>query len=315
MPCYTPIMAWYGERTEKGKRKLTFDRTKATGVGIEISCGKCIGCRLERSRQWAVRCMHEASMHMHNCFITLTYDGENLPKDEGLVKDDFQKFIKRLRQFCNRRANGHVKIKYFGCGEYGDANGRPHYHALIFGYDFSHDRKEHSEVRSQEGFLQWKSPSLEKLWGKGITAIGTLTFESAAYVARYCVKKIYGEKAEEHYNGKEPEFALMSKKTPIGYEWLERYKSDVEKNHTVAIRGRKVIIPRYYKKFLEKDDEEKYNEVKKTLQGEVKYKYPAYLRLAEFPVTKEDCEEERQKVKMECKKSQLKTLRRRLETP
>jgi len=120
-----------------------------------LPCGRCIGCRLERSRQWAVRMMHEASLHQDNCFITLTYDNEHLPKNASLVKRDFQLFMKRLR-----KAYPAVRIRFFHCGEYGEQYGRPHYHAILFGFDFPD--KYFLGKRNQ--FPVWRSASLERLW-------------------------------------------------------------------------------------------------------------------------------------------------------
>ena len=151
-----------------------------------VPCGQCIGCRLERSRQWAIRCVHEASLHTDNCFITLTYSPDCLPSDGSLNHDDFQKFFKRLRKHIAPK-----KIRYYMCGEYGEdlqqpsKLGRPHFHACLFGLDF--DDKQLYIVR--DDVKLYTSATLEKIWGKGFVTIGDVTFESAAYVARYIAKK------------------------------------------------------------------------------------------------------------------------------
>jgi len=92
MACFHPLQAYQLDTGE-----IQF-HDSGRGHPLELPCGQCIGCRLERSRQWAIRCVHEASMHENNCFITLTYAPEYLPPDGGLIKSDFQKFIKRLRK-------------------------------------------------------------------------------------------------------------------------------------------------------------------------------------------------------------------------
>lgn len=91
--------------------------------GLEVPCGKCINCRVSRSREWTIRLMNELQYYKTSLFVTLTYDDEHLPSDNGLHISDLQKYFKRLRRdldYSNR------KIKYFACGEYGDQFGRPH---------------------------------------------------------------------------------------------------------------------------------------------------------------------------------------------
>ena len=141
MPCYHPLTAYYGcQVNESGKRSLVFSLDKAwVDVPLQVPCGRCIGCRLDRSLSWAVRCIHESSLYDENCFITLTFDNEHLPKaclkcrtvDGSLCVCQFQNFMKRFRQFVSPRV-----IRFFHCGEYGVKFSRPHHHACIFNYDF-----------------------------------------------------------------------------------------------------------------------------------------------------------------------------------
>lgn len=101
MPCYHPIQGWKSRfPNQKGKRPIVFKQNSYADLDspVTLACGRCIGCRLEYSRQWAVRCVHEASLYDDNCFITLTYDNENLPEGGTLVKKHFQDFMKRLRK-------------------------------------------------------------------------------------------------------------------------------------------------------------------------------------------------------------------------
>lgn len=174
-------MAW---RSTQNNGKIVFYDIDHIGKAFSLSlpCGQCIGCRLEYSRQWAIRCMHESTLHDQSCFITLTYSDDNLPEHGTLILRDFQLFMKRLRfEFSN------VKIRFYHCGEYGEKFGRPHYHALLFGIDFEADRTLYSQ--SKQGSKLYVSDTLNKLWNKGFATIGNITFESAAYVARYVVKK------------------------------------------------------------------------------------------------------------------------------
>jgi hypothetical protein len=247
MACFSPLKGWRSKTLNpSGKRGVVFNRKDGfADLPVELPCGQCIGCRLERSRQWAIRCIHEAQMHEENCFITLTYNDEHLPEDRSVDVRDFQLFMKRLRK---RYAQ---KIRFFHCGEYGENTQRPHYHALIFGHDFS-DRQLYSvrdDVRLDT------SRELERLWGKGFCTVGDVTFESAAYVARYIVKKINGEAAKSHYeytdthgviHARRPEYITMSRRPGIGRSWLDRYGSDVWNHDYVVIRGRKMRPPKFY---------------------------------------------------------------------
>jgi hypothetical protein len=265
MPCFSPITGYRSKYLSKnGKRPLVFNAKDGyTDLPVQIPCGQCIGCRLEYSRQWAIRCVHESQLYEANSFLTLTYNNENLPGDHSIDKREMQLFIKRLR-----KATG-LKLRYFLCGEYGDANNRPHYHALIFGYDFP-DKLPWSKTR--KGDLLFRSKELERIWTKGYAYIGHVTFESAAYVSRYIIKKQKGKDAPEYYEiinketgeifRQEKEFVLMSRKPGIGAEWLKLYKKDTDKDF-ITIRGKKMKLPKYYDKYLETLDENDFHERKK----------------------------------------------------
>lgn len=274
MPCYNPITAWYSKHlNDNGKRGLTFTKKYAyDDRELNIPCGKCTGCRLNRSRIWAIRCVHEASLHPENCFITLTYNDENLPHDLSLNKAHHQKFMKRLRKYIG----GEKRIKYFHAGEYGSKGQRPHYHTILFNYDF----KDKELLSERNGNLLYTSPLLSKIWDKGFVTIGDVTFESAAYVARYCLKKINevdpNHRDYERYidqysrinqetgeiNFVLPEYSTQS--NGIGKEWMKKYQSDLRKGF-ITINGVKVDIPRYYLDKLEEIDNDLYQEIKETI--------------------------------------------------
>lgn len=221
---------------------------------LQVPCGKCIGCRLERSRQWAVRIVHEASLHTHSCFVTLTYDDDHCPS--GLVYRDFRLFMRRLRKFC-------PGVRFFMCGEYGERFSRPHFHAVLFGCGFP-DRA--LVGRFPSGSLFYRSAQLEELWPHGFSSIGEVTMESAAYVARYVLKKVDGkQRAEGHYEAvdwrtgevvdREPEFARMSLKPGIAAKWFGKYRGEVFPRDQVVVNGVKMTPPKYYKVLLERVDE------------------------------------------------------------
>lgn len=240
MTCYSPLKGWRSrELTEKGKRKVVFNLKQAySDLKVDVPCGQCIGCRLEYSRQWAVRCVHEASLHDDNCFVTLTYRDDCLPSGSSLLKRDVQLFMKRLR-----KAYKACRIRFFCCGEYGERLQRPHYHLILFGFDFTD--KVLFTVRN--GVRLYRSASLELLWSHGFSTIGQVSFESASYVARYCVKKVTGRQRYAHYSGRQPEFSLMSRRPGIAREWIERFHDDVYPHDYLVIRkGVKCKPVRYY---------------------------------------------------------------------
>ena len=243
MPCFNPLTATRYFDEAQQKYVISFNnRDLGRGQTLYLPCGQCIGCRIARSREWAARCVHEATCHEKNCFITLTYDPDHLPEDGSVHVEDFQKFMKRLR----RRFPG-TKFRYLHCGEYGSQLGRPHYHAIIFGFDFP----DKTPWRVSHGDIIWRSPILEELWPYGFSTIGAVSFESCAYVARYVTKKITGDAAEEHYKGKKPEYITMSRRPGIGAEWFDKYHSDVFPQDFVVLKnGKKIRTPRYYMNLL-----------------------------------------------------------------
>jgi len=253
MPCYTPISAYRGQSVnpKTGKRALVFSMPQGYhDLPVQLPCGRCVGCRLERSRQWAIRCMHEASLHENSVFVTLTYSEESLEKLGNSVlrelrHDDFQKFMKRLRKKFG------ANIRYYMCGEYGEKFGRPHFHAAIFGIKFS-DKK---LFKRRRGNNLYTSEILTKVWSHGHASFGNVTFNSAAYIARYVMKKVMGPSAEDHYERIDeygeyvkiaPEYQQSSRRPGLGRRWLEKHMSDVYPKDYFHINGTRMRPPKYY---------------------------------------------------------------------
>lgn len=265
MTCYHPLKAYKSKvLSVNGKHTLVFDERKSTGELLQIACGQCIGCRLEKSRVWACRISNEASLYENNCFITLTYSPENLPENGTLVPRDFQLFLKRLRKKYGDN------IRFYQCGEYGENYGRPHYHACLLNFDFPDKTLWR---KTKRGDLIYRSESLEKLWPYGHCEIGEVTFESAAYCARYIIKKVTGKGAEAHYTRLNaetgelvqlvPEYTNMSRRPGIGAPWLEKFSRDVYTHDSLVIRGgTKVPPPRYYNNRYEVMNPEHYKQIK-----------------------------------------------------
>jgi len=307
MACYHPLEGYRSrERNESGKRSIVFSvKDGYADLPVSVPCGQCIGCRLDRSKQWAIRMQHEASLHQDNCFITLTYSDDKLPGDGGLCLRDFQLFMKRLR----KRFSGQL-IRFFHCGEYGDDTSRPHYHSILFGCNFS-DRVLFS--KSDSGHSVFVSPTLTDLWGLGHAVVGDFTFESAAYCARYVMKKINGDRLDvdacpTHYarldestgeiHTVEPEYATMSRRPGIGQGWFRKFSSDVFPDDFVVHDGMKVKTPNFYLNLHQK------------VHGEKLIERLKLARIKKARKHKADQTPERLRVKERVKLAQISTLKR-----
>lgn len=263
MTCFHPLKGWRAKtRNTSGKRSIVFTRQAGfADMPVSVPCGQCVGCRLDRSRQWAIRCSHEASLYDDNCFITLTFNDDHLPPDRSLDVKTFQKFMKRLRKRFG------ANIRFYHCGEYGEKYGRPHYHACLFNFDFP-DKKLWKVVN---GNKLYTSQILSELWPFGYSTIGSVTFESAAYVARYIMKKVNGDLAENHYRfidnetgeifNRKPEYTTMSRRPGIGGAWFDKFKTDVYPHDYVVINQKKVRPPRYYDGLYEADHPDRFSRV------------------------------------------------------
>lgn len=230
---------------------------KGTGKPLKMPCGKCEACRLEHARQRAVRCMHEfKSCGEKGAFLTLTYSDTHLPSNGSYRERDIVLFVKRLRKLV-----APLSIKTFGCAEYGDKGGRPHFHLLVFGFDFPDKYYWRGSAEHGSGFESFRSPFLENLWTLGNSEIGSLTVASASYVARYTQKK--SRKKDISDLGLEPEKAVcISRRPGIGYDYFQRWKDDFYSIDAVIVDGVKQGIPRYYDRLLEKTDPSRYAKIK-----------------------------------------------------
>lgn len=296
MSCLYPIKAWYPS-TAAPDARLVFDprRSSSPDAMVWISCNQCIACRLYKAQTWAVRCMHEKRVHKSSCFLTLTYDDAHLPDRHSLVRDEIPKFNKRLRDYL-----GYPPISVFYCGEYGEKFGRPHYHQILFGYD-PPDKVFYKRVRGHDYFT---SDIISKCWGLGHAVLGNVDFDSAAYVARYTLKKqkksdeiLYtvdcpttgviheirwhdrpsSDIATREIYNRLPVFAGMSTNPAIGLRFLERYPDDLFSQMKTVFKGHEISLPRYYLKKLETLDPLKYRAFK--AQQKLLSKPPDLVRL------------------------------------
>lgn len=201
-------------------------------------------CRIQRTQQWAVRLQHENTYHEESSFVTLTYDDDHLPADGRISKKELQNFIKRLRKSTS------AKLKYYGCGEYGERTFRPHYHLIIFGLN---DRL-----------------LIEQNWTKGLVYVGTVTMDSCRYVASYVQKKLYKNDKDDPFKLNQDLFSIMSQ--GMGLSWAKDNKSYLQENQKVTVKGTPIGIPRYYVQKLELD-------LSETVAGNQKQKDEEYARL------------------------------------
>ena len=295
-----------------------------------IKCRKCEECKMEYAREWSIRCAHEYQMVGKGAFITLTIDDTkvNLFNNEknlrhyckrcvkgnryikypinytlcrGLIQDE----LKRMRDNLYKKYN--ISIRYFGCGEYGTENERPHYHILIFGYDFP-DR--YMLELSKKGVPIYFSEELQSYWKYGIAKLQEINHRACMYTAKYCMKKlkITDDISEmEQYYGREPEFLIMSrgncnatrcpyiddiiknckglnslknlnnpyckdckfKRGGIGFDWFAHYYSDVLKIGYITLNGVKYPIPKYYLEILKLTDEKIYDKYKLSVLNKI----------------------------------------------
>lgn len=254
MVCLYPIQ---GFRARDGK--IVFNRNMSVSSRrVDISCGRCMGCRIQNSRQWALRCMHESKCWSLNSFVTLTYSNKHLPEHNSLDLDALQLFMKRLRKSAEPRT-----VRFFACGEYGDKYDRPHYHVLLFNWDFLDKKFEKYSKGSNEPLFS--SKALSDLWPFGECWIGAVTFKSAAYCARYVMKKASGEgllryaphvdpTTGEVFGPRRPPFAVMSRRPGIGAMWIEKFMSDAFPSDYLILDGAKVPVPRFYSDRYKKID-------------------------------------------------------------
>lgn len=275
---------------------------------FKVRCGQCIGCRLDHSLQWATRCMHESKQHVQNSFVTLTFSDSKMPLTRSVHKRPIQIFFKALR---NHIAKTEPKtIRYLCCGEYSPQKKRPigpfnpdhymgegqrpHYHAIIFNHDFP-DKKLWS-VRN--GINIYTSDLLTNIWGRGHCTVGDLTYESAAYVARYSLKKINGplEQKPHPVTGLLPyerictvtgaiievEKERFQMSNGLGKDFATNYLSDIYPLDHVVINGYETRPPRYYDDIYDAENHDSLEAIKlrriRNMEKHVADNTPARLR-------------------------------------
>lgn len=314
MPCFYPRQGWFdissGERKGRPLMRFPIGEDPYDWEAGQLRCRVCIGCRSDRACDISLRAAHEAQMHDAGCFLTLTYDRESLPvtwkysSDEGqrlalahpqrvvpyggsLRREDVVVFMKRLRKRVHEDYG--ERVRAYVVGEYGGRTQRPHYHALLFGFDFRHDRIRVEDSRG--GHPQWSSKLLDELWSAGMCRIGELGQQSAQYAAKYALKSLGGKQELRGLVGGgmvevEPAFDSLPHGRALGLPWLDRFWSDVFPLGAVVLRGgRQVPVPLAYLKVCKERDPEVYERVSeaRALEGlkRLEDAMPARLRVRE----------------------------------
>lgn len=214
---------------------------KVDGRHMYVPCGQCVACKVNRTQEWTIRLVAECNSWEHSSFVTLTFDDEHLA-DNNLDKKDLQSFFKRLRFNLEASQPGR-RIKYYACGEYGDRTKRKHYHSIIYGLDPYCDDDRQIVADSWRFCKPWKFLDRRQ------NCIGTVTKDSCQYVAGYCQKKLFGDKALQEYGDKQPPFSVSSQ--GLGLEYFSRYKDELNESGYVPWKGAKVSIPKFIKKKLD----------------------------------------------------------------
>ena len=269
------------------KTGRTLHKTAPNYKKTLIPCGKCIGCRLAYSKNWATRAMLEAQNYEQNYFLTITYDDEHKPYenttfshetgeifcDDGtwngtLKPEDMTLFMKRIRTHWKRKYEAE-NIRFMYCGEYGGKTERPHYHAIMFNFPIKPEMLKFWKYNGLHEPL-YICPELEKLWGKGYIVVGEVSWSSCAYVARYVTKKIGLPANQEYYaaKGQEPEYMRVSRMPGIGREWYEMNKEQLHEFDQILMHkynGEPIRVrpPKYYDKLYDLENPEEMEKLKR----------------------------------------------------
>jgi len=266
MGCTRPLSGYRGP----GGKVFFTSKDGYVDRPITVKCGQCLGCRLRRTQDWAVRCVHEAQMHSDNVAVTLTYDDEHLPEDSSVS-------VKHWQDFCDRVRYERGPFRYLHTGEYGETNTlRPHYHGLLFGMSFPDPYRTGTSTR---GHPVLQSEDLTRLWGNGIATIAPVNFATASYTARYTIAKASFDDPEQFQRidpetGEwwevKPTYSTMSLRPGIGNAWYKRWKKEVYPSDFITIKGQIYRPPLYYDKLLEGENPDLFDSVRLKRRNKIK---------------------------------------------
>lgn len=265
MACFHPLKAFANPR---GGKPFFSRPAGHSGRVLDLACGRCIGCRIDRASEWSARIVHECLFWEDNWFLTLTFDDEHYPANASIDRRDVQLFFMRLRGMaCRAGLLEGAHVRYFYNGEYGESTHRAHYHSIVFGLRLTDLKK---WKKNERGEQMWTSDFLSEVWGNGRVVVGAVTRASAAYVAGYCLRDTKAKHSP--YGFVDPEtgelvervapFVGMSRRPGIGRDYFEKYGGQLVAGDFVVIEGRKLPTPRYYRRLLEKQNPELFESLK-----------------------------------------------------
>lgn len=246
--CYRPLQAWQGPG---GGRPLIGRPTHGVdGRFLELPCGKCIGCFMDRGLMWKTRIIHESLCWPESVMVTLQYRDDALPASFSLEYSHFQLFMKRLRfdlTGVGELPDGRKPIRFFVAGEYGGKTFRPHWHAVLF-----NARLDDARWWTRKGLSVGHSERLEALWSHGYAELAPVNSRTAAYVAGYVHKKARRRALDVIDTGtgelleRRAEFQKQSNDPGLGSYWYERFGRDLFPLDGAVVDGRVHKVPRYY---------------------------------------------------------------------
>ena len=274
MKCLFPLS---GLRSKKindatGNRPVVLSLAPKDGFvdqKLSLPCNKCLHCRINRTREFAIRSHHESLVgpsgpisQDNNHFVLLTYNDKNLPKHGALQASDVKKFLDRIRADCAWR--GLPSPRTFGCGEYGSKTQRPHYHINIFNLKLS----DITYLKNLKQNKLYTSTYLTEKWKLGAVTLSPFSHLTAQYTAKYIVKALWADDPPEGDTRVEAPFPLPSQgrvatstQPGLGAFFLDRYAQEIVNLGAIEIDGALAPIPTYYKKRLQK----KHNDLYKIL--------------------------------------------------
>lgn len=271
MACYHPMLAVPSGFSAEGKQLY---KISGEYLGIKdykdiiVPCGRCIGCRLDYSREWADRMILELDYSKTALFLTLTYDEESVPRSDlgymTLCTKHMDNFVRRLRRRFSEK-----EIRYFYSGEYGDSTFRPHYHGIFFGLELDDIEDLVFYKHNRDGDSLYTSVSLSELWSFGYVVVGRVTWHSCAYTARYVLKKLTGDWSKLYEDkGIIPPYSRSSRRPGIGGHFIEDHPELIGKSISVSdpdIRRKimRVKTPSYLMKKLDKVNPDLYTSIQR----------------------------------------------------
>ena len=279
MSCNSPFLGIPGEMLPSGKRKINilgrYDVSMLQDYpdAVKVPCGKCSGCRAQKTREWADRMILELDHSGTAVFLTLTYDDEHLPMYYNqqtaetvptLRKRDLQLFMKRLRK---RKEFKGRELRYYACGEYGSTTHRPHMHMILYNVSLD-DFKDLAPRGTNELNQPYFSSDIlaKEVWKNGFCLIAPVSWSTCAYVARYVKKKKMGLVSDEYVERMyEPEFSVMSRNPGIGMYYPVEHPDFKEKSkYYFADQNGSVQVnfPKAFLRFLENTDLEYFMKIK-----------------------------------------------------